>query len=96
MRKRLAKTLIITGIVCVIAALSLFIYNKTASDNAARFAAEAVAGLQRITVTDDAAVPVNNDVGMIFFQVFTIAQSILRHYPVHIRKAFKQQSSVFK
>ena len=63
MRKRLAKTLIITGIVCVIAALSLFIYNKTASDNAARFAAEAVAGLQRITVTDDAAVPVNNDVG---------------------------------
>ena len=47
MRKKLAKALIITGILCVIAALSLFIYNKTVSSNAAKFAEEMVDEIRR-------------------------------------------------
>lgn len=46
MRKKLAKIMIITGIVCVVGALSLLIYNKVVSDNAARFAQEVVADLR--------------------------------------------------
>ena len=46
MRKRLAKILMITGTVCVLAALSLFIYNKVVSYNAAKFAEEVVTQLR--------------------------------------------------
>ena len=50
MRKKLAKALIITGIACVIAALSLFIYNKTVSSNAAKFAEEMVDEIRKSSV----------------------------------------------
>ena len=46
MRKRTAKIMVFMGIVCVIAALSLFVYNKIQSSNAAKFA-EAVFELQK-------------------------------------------------
>ena len=52
MKKRLAKILIISGIVCVIAALSLFVYNKAASSNAARFSEEIVSQLQTTVYQD--------------------------------------------
>ena len=45
--------MIITGIVCVIGALSLLIYNKVVSDNAARFALEAVAELRERAYPDN-------------------------------------------
>lgn len=53
MRKKLGKILIITGIVCVLAALSLFIYNKVVSSNAAKFAAETVDEIKRSTYPAD-------------------------------------------
>ncbi len=46
MKRKAAKVMIITGIVCVIASLSLFMYNKIVSDNAARFAERIVSQLQ--------------------------------------------------
>ena len=46
MNNKIAKLLIISGIVCVIASLSLFIYNRKISNRAAGFAAEVVAKLQ--------------------------------------------------
>ena len=46
MRNKLAKIMLMTGIVCVLAALSLLIYNKVVSSNAAKFAEEAVAELR--------------------------------------------------
>ncbi len=46
MKRKVAKVMIITGIVCVIASLSLFMYNKIVSDNAARFAERIVSQLQ--------------------------------------------------
>lgn len=51
-RKRLAKILVITGTVCVLAALSLFIYNQIVSANAGKFAEEVVAELQRSVIPD--------------------------------------------
>ena len=43
--------MLFTGIACVLAALSLFIYNKIASSNAAKFSADIVAELQTISYT---------------------------------------------
>ena len=53
MRKKLAKIMLITGIVCVLAALSLFIYNKVVSDNAAKFAEEVVTELQESAYSEE-------------------------------------------
>ena len=46
MRRKFARLLIVCGIVCVIGAVLLFVYNKVKSDNAARFAEEVVYALQ--------------------------------------------------
>ena len=55
MRKRLAKILVITGTVCVLAALSLFIYNKIVSANAARFAEEMVTEIRSYSYSNPEA-----------------------------------------
>jgi len=45
--------MLITGIVCVLAALSLLIYNKVVSDNAAKFAEEAVDELRKLSYPEE-------------------------------------------
>lgn len=52
MKNRIAKIMIIAGIVCVIASLSLFIYNNAVSRRAADFSVRVVSQLRRITVPD--------------------------------------------
>ena len=52
--------MIITGIVCVLAALSLFTYNKIASSNAAKFSEKIVAQLQSPAVREKAVRPTEN------------------------------------
>lgn len=49
MKRKLAKGMILTGIVCVIGALSLFIYNNITASNAAQFAERIVSQLQERT-----------------------------------------------
>ena len=51
MRNKITKIMIITGIVCVLASLSLFVYNKIVSDRAERFAEKIVRQLRDITLT---------------------------------------------
>ena len=61
MRNKIAKTMIITGVVSVLAALSLFIYNRIASSNAAKFAEDAVSQLQSPAVREHVLTPGNDD-----------------------------------
>ena len=53
MKRKVARILILSGIVCVIGALLLFVYNKIMSDNAARFAEEAVYALRTSVEAQD-------------------------------------------
>ena len=52
MKNKIAKIMIITGIVCVVASLSLFIYNRAVSSEAARFASQVVTQLRRSVVPE--------------------------------------------